>query len=857
MAESSRLSNGEGRMVCYLAGFARAKRLVAVGIALAASLLLAPVVATPALAQGGQSSQGDDLNPQPKTTESKGGVETVFVTSARKEEERAIDTPVPLAALGEVQLARYNTVSLTDLNSQLPGVKINPGGGGNAGGNMSIRGVGNLAGDYGAEQPVAFVMDGFSFTRGHIIDVGFFDLADVEVLKGPQTQYFGKNSPAGVIAVTSKSPGDTFEGFARVGYEIRSEDPVVEFGVSIPVSDKFKFRIAGRGEFMQGGYIRNEGQPVIPNPPGLASQGGPSAGPSYGKYPKQHQYVGRATFVFTPSDNFDATLKVFASYSHQDDIQPLSLYACGAGPNGPTYLNALFSFIPDPNESCAPSSTHRFIDYSLLPPTAVSKADAAFNGGNPDSYYQYTRNVLTTLNMNYKIGDVTLTSVTGYWDEKQNEYTYYDSSSYGVVQSLQGESGHSFSEEFRARSHFDFPVNFMVGAFYEKSFRSLDAPVQIFPLGPAPALAGVPPAYVGTYLTYHQHWDNWIESWSIFGTLTWKILSNLEVEGAVRYTEDKRHSIGEQLFNRLDFVFGPGVVFAPTGTVARPTTSFHNTSPSVTVSWHPMPDMLVYAAYKTGFQAAGISNPGTFGAQFNNSTPQSVVESQLTFNGSTVRGFEGGIKGHFFDMLTADFDVFDYRYKNLQVVAYDSTTVSFITENAANSSAKGVEASLVLQASEELQLRAAVVYSYLKFGTFEGAACWAGQTPAQGCVGGVQSLSGQTYGGPPLSLSGGFTYDRPITDRWSASLTGDVIWYQQGRPNNGEPGTAIPAYALLNISARLYEPGGPWEFAVICSNCANQFYVNQIGDKSLAAAGDLVGYLGKPRLVTLQATYRW
>jgi outer membrane receptor protein involved in Fe transport len=306
----------------------------------------------------------------------------------------------------------------------------------------------------------------------------------------------------------------------------------------------------------------------------------------------------------------------------------------------------------------------------------------------------------------------------------------------------------------------------------------------------------------------------------------------------------------------MDYVFGPGAVFAPTGTIVHPDTSFHNTSPSATLSWHPVEDMLVYAAYKTGFQSAGVSNPGTFGAFINNDTSQARVNSTLTFKGSTVKGFEGGVKGTFFDMLTADASIFDYKYSNLQVVAYDSSTVSFITQNAAGARAKGFEANMTLQATDALQFRTAIQYSHLQFGTFSTASCYPGQTLAQGCNG-TQDLSGHRYGGGPWTVSGGFTYDTPVSNDWNFALSGDAIWYQKGFTVNNQPGTSVPAYALINLSARVYQSDGPWDFSLSCTNCANQFYINNVGNKNLAKNGDLVGYLGRPRLITLSATYRW
>ncbi|MBI1179799.1 MAG: TonB-dependent receptor plug domain-containing protein [Alphaproteobacteria bacterium] len=811
---------------------------------------------------------------QPAASGNSGSMETIMV-SARKTEERAIDTPVALAAMSEAQIQRYNTTDLTQLSSQLPGVVINKSSGGGAGGNMTIRGIGNIATDYGAEQPVALVIDGFSFTRGHIIDVGFFDVESIQVLKGPQTLFFGKNSPAGVISVKSVSPGDYFEGYVRASYEFRSEDPTLEFGVSVPVNDKFKFRVAGRGEFMQGGYIKNTAADVNRNiSPFETDALYPSNPNQYKKYPHTKQFVGRFTGVFTPNDNFDATLKVFGADTRDNDAGNAGLYACADGVGGHPYLSTgFFGLVADPTQTC--TGKIQWKRNSALPPQAIIDANPTLDS-NDTHYFNHNRNLLTTLEMNWKIGDVTLTSVSGYWDYKQREFTQYDYTSYGVVNSKQGESGHSFTQELRLRTDYDTPVNFMIGGFYEKSYRTLTAPVQIFPLGPAPDSTYYPDYYNGSFLTYDQYWQNWIESWSIFAEMRWNITDTLELSGGVRYTEDDRHSTGTQLFNRLDDFFAqlgypPSAnPFAHTGTQYHLNRSFHNTSPQVTLSWKPTTDLMIYAAYKTGFQAAGISNPGTIG----NFGPEVNVNDTLTFDGSTVKGFEIGVKGSFLNgRLTGDADVYRYRYNSLQVAVFDPITTNFTVQNAAAAINKGIEANLYFQATDALQLRLAAQYNHLQFANFHDAQCYAGQNDPSAATyradlaplchlsdsgaGYVQDMSGETYGGPPLQVNAGFTYDTPISDQWNLVVSGDVIHFNKGRETLREPGTAIPARTLINASVRLRQDNGPWEVALICTNCGNDHYVYSIQDKPLGKTGDLDAYLGTPRLITLQTTYRW
>ena len=271
-------------------------------------------------------------------------VEEVIVT-ARKREERAIDTPVAVSVMNEDDLDLYNTRDLTQLTERIPGLEVIHSGGGGAGGNMTIRGIGKPPGtaDYGIDAPVSLVIDGMPFSRNHMILTGFFDSEAVEVLKGPQALYFGKNSPAGVIAIRSKTPdvGAPMEGFVRAQYEFIAEDPVVEAGFSMPLGDQLAIRLAGRRQDMQGGWVENVAEPLDASGlyPGTNYS---TRGASYDEYPAQKQSVVRFTAVWEPNERFDATLKMFRSYTKRNDAAATILWSCadgpGANPDAPGHL---------------------------------------------------------------------------------------------------------------------------------------------------------------------------------------------------------------------------------------------------------------------------------------------------------------------------------------------------------------------------------------------------------------------------------------------------------------------------------------------------------------------------------------
>jgi outer membrane receptor protein involved in Fe transport len=811
-------------------------------------------------------------------------IEEVTVT-ARKREERVMDAPVAVSVMTEEDLERYNTRDLTQLSQQIPGLIIANGQGGGAGGNITIRGIGKPPGtsDYGIDAPVSLVIDGMAFSRNHMIKTGFFDSEAVEVLKGPQALYFGKNSPAGVIAIRSKSPevGGEMELNVRAGYEFVTEDPTIEAGISLPIGEHLAVRFAARGQDMDGGYLKNTAQPL--DVTGLyPEQGGEpflTGGPSYKEFPAQSQSIWRLTTVWEPTDTFDATLKLFRSYTKRNDAGTIIQWMCadGEGAN-PAYLG----FFPDPYQTC-PDQKAKLRGNGALPPPAV--ADAAPFIDRDSRFHDKLDQYMHTLQMNWEVGDFTLTSVTGYWDYRHREYTNYDYVSSGVVVSKQGESGEAFTQEVRLASSFDGPLNFTVGAFYENAERELNAPVQILPsvlfAGEVPYVAGSNPAnandeqYDGTYINYHQIWNNDIDSWSAFVSVDWEISDKLELSGGVRYTEEDREAIGGNVFENSGFLgFGPADI------VYNPKDKSDNWSPEFTASYHINDDLMVYGSYKTGFQSAGISNPGTVPNL--SSLPVEVQNDTLIFDETTIEGFEVGLKGTFFEgRMRADLAAFWYESEDLQVGIFNSNTTTFTLQNAAVAHNWGFEGNMLFQVNDRLQVRLAGQYNHLEFDEWEDAGCHPVDgalsrderlarsapdchtvvDPETGADVTTQDLSGVRYGGPPFQANIGFTYDMPIMRDWRLSIDWDTIHHNKGKRTLNQPFTEVPSRTVTNIGATLRQDSGNWEMGVICSNCFNELYVYSIGNRPLAKIipgerGDMTAQVAPPRLVSVFLSYR-
>src|SRR3546814_19013076 len=95
--------------------------------------------------------------------------------------------------------------------------------------------------------------------------LGFFDLGSVEVMRGPQALFFGKNSPAGVISVTSAGPTRQFEFGGTLSYEFAGRELLGEAHVAGPISDRLRGRTAVRYR-SAGGVVHHHHGPN-PNPP--------------------------------------------------------------------------------------------------------------------------------------------------------------------------------------------------------------------------------------------------------------------------------------------------------------------------------------------------------------------------------------------------------------------------------------------------------------------------------------------------------------------------------------------------------------------------------------------------------------
>ncbi|HUD31026.1 MAG TPA: TonB-dependent receptor plug domain-containing protein, partial [Novosphingobium sp.] len=266
------------------------------------------MVAAPAMAQEAAAP------PQDETVQA-GGLNDIIVT-ARKRQETVQDVPVAVTAISAEQIANRDVTSVEKITAIAPQFSVGRASNG-SGAQLTLRGIGSSSTSIGIEQSVAVVVDGAYYGQGRVIQEGFFDLARVEVLKGPQALFFGKNATAGVISITTADPTATPEFMIKGGYEFKSQQYRAEGYASMPLTDTLGIRLAARYTKMDGGYYRNVADPVTYTEIDAASvlaggTGDPTSHtgtPAASKAPGEEEFLARATLKWEPTDRLTVSLK--------------------------------------------------------------------------------------------------------------------------------------------------------------------------------------------------------------------------------------------------------------------------------------------------------------------------------------------------------------------------------------------------------------------------------------------------------------------------------------------------------------------------------------------------------------------
>jgi iron complex outermembrane receptor protein len=663
------------------------------------------------------------------------------VVTAEKRAENLQVVPISMAVVQGAELAKFDTFDLRDLTSFVPNLYVMVSPGNDA---IFIRGFGSNATNFAFDPAVSEYVDGIYGGNTRQFRDPFFDIDHVEVLRGPQGALFGKNTAAGAINIVTAAPTSYFDAAATVDYNATRSGVDAWAYVSGPVTDTLRARLAVKFTDLDG-YITNEA--------------------TGDKDPREHDVTARLTLLYSPISILDVTTMVeFGSYT-----------TLGS--------NTVTTSLTTPE-----------------PVTLVRDADSPF--GSPERDYEASVNASTTANL--KLGDMTLTSITGFsgFDAERDENAGADNPT--IYAPDFDEKFSQLSEELRLLSPIGKKFEYVVGAYFDFSDYKLDN-IERYDL-----LGGLLNGEISGL--FKQRAD----TYSVFGQGTYHITDALRLIGSLRYTRTDKAASFDQFLN-----FGAPLA-APTFLTGR--LGEDDLDPSATIQYDVTRDIMLYATYGHGSIAGGFVSNST-----------GVLANTFMFQPERSTNYEGGVKSSFADhRVVLDLSIYDTKFDNLQVSVYDPSLASFVTGNAASATSKGVEASLQWLPVRRFDLTASGAYTDAKYNNFPGATCLATETVAQCNPASPASIEANNIAGTPLPWTSKWTasvqahYTAPLGDALRLDATANLHY----RSAFFTSASLSPIWgtqsgvAKIDLRLQVGDDHGKWDLALVGRNLTNQITVD-------------------------------
>ena len=802
------------------------------------------------------AQDGDDA----ATDGSDDAIPVIFVT-ARKQVETLQEVPVTITSVGGELLDKYNVDQVADVVNRIPTLNVQVGGSG-SGGQLSLRGVGSSNISAAFDSAVAFDFDGVVVSSMRLVQAGFFDTQQIDVLKGPQSLFFGKSASAGVFSIKSADPTPNWEVGGKASYEFEEKGYTVQGYVSGPITDTLGIRVAAQYNDIEDYVELQDGTP---------SAHGDSRGTK--------NFVGRVTLDWEPHDRFNANLKLQYVRNENDGAIQHSDIFCG--PNG--VADAVFLFqgsvaFPAGNDCNAfdgkyflPDSTPALAGSPPTPSKAAGRNGVAFGE---------TEVIFGRLRWDLDVSDyLTLTSVSGFLDMDAVDYDSYSYVGVGPAFSplalalglpggsdaffaanfpslaatngagIPGGVGNSdprntlqqYTQELRLASDFDGSVNFMLGGFYEWRKFVFDTAQQAVNFSLI-----IPDPITGFTYDWDKVHTTKTEAYSLFGSVTVDLSEQLELSGGVRWTdESKTQTIAIPFMHAIPASVG----FAPSGFFSGPIDfSDSNWSPEVTLKYQASDDVNIFASFKTGFKSGGIDNsalPSSSLLDFGSPDPavREAAAAGLIYQSETAIGGEIGIKSQFNNRtFTLNATAYYYVFDDLQVQNFDAVAIQFITQNAGELTSKGVDIGWNwITPAEGLTLSGNLAWLDAQFtDTF--------------LVGGTVDLDGRDAArAPTWSGNVAFDWTIPAGESMDIGINGNAAYSGSYHTNNGLTPFIQDSYVTFDGSISIGDTDGKWKLALVGVNLTDEIWVNTAGGRPFLSPGGAAGFglpLGDDLVVT-------
>ncbi|MFN3211723.1 MAG: TonB-dependent receptor [Henriciella sp.] len=749
----------------------------------------------------------------------------VVTVHGQRKEQTILEVPISASVFTDDLIDTANVQEADDYLLQTPNVTFSKSGRNGAREIViAIRGVSDVRGGEKVNSISAFATYfdelGLAQLSSGQANPPTYDVESIEVLRGPQGVFFGRNSEGGAINIRTKKPEQDFYG--RIDAGMGSFNTFELAGV---VNGGITDTLSGR----------------------LTVQATTTDGPLENRHPTGgdtgNDYLAmRGQLRWQPSDATTVDLSINRITDNQDYTPKLA-----------TCINPTFGFNPfDPNVvgqiGCYDfrgEFSDRVNSGDITLPDGVSLSSISDNDDfifqNTAEFTDNTASILTA-RVEHDFGDVTLVSVTGYSDSETDQLVDLDKSGLDSVDRAGAFETEAFSQEFRLGPSNPGRLDWTVGGFFYDESAQAENKIIIKDL-------------IGPWLRTDYANENMIlqerDGWAIFGNIEYDLTSELSVIAGLRYSEDNddnewsnvfaacpRIPLGDarapgcelrpdQVLNVPVQVAGDGTVFTSGGRSSQTLgtageNSSEDISPRLALNWQPNNDVSAYASIAKGYKPAGAR-----------ANPDSGFSNVSVFDKETLWNYEIGGNVYLADRtVLVQGAVFYMDWQDLQVETRQSfcrvgtelipideftgtdCTITPVdnTFNADKATSKGAEFSVTARPTDQLTISAAAGYVDAKFEEF-----------IANLRGTDQDLSGERLGqAPKWTASANAQYDFPfwggeafVRGEWSYRSKGAVGIVQAA--GNTFP-QEVPSFDVVN-----FRVGQEWDGIRVIASVENLF----------------------------------
>jgi iron complex outermembrane receptor protein len=800
-------------------------------------------------------------------------LEEVIVT-AEKRATTLQGTAISVTALSGLELDQALINKPLDLQFNVPNMLMSKGNFTTA--QISLRGIGNLAVGSAADGGTGSHFNGVYLNNGRIFEIEYYDAERVEVLRGPQGTLYGRNTTAGVINFITRKPEEEFGGNVQLelgNYDHRKLKGAINLPITDNLAQRFAMFYTERNGFVDNRFTGND-------------------------IDGRDMYSLRSATRWQ-SDSVDATLTV--NYFKEDsDRMRGSNQRCLRDPEG--ILGCLPTGLADQSTHGGATATAFLINTFVAPvvgePFPVDDFVNSPKSNNPreqwldfDPVYE-VEDTMVSLDIAWDIGDLTLSSLTGYHLSDLDARSDYDFTVASEVWPIDvtvdlGQDGsitvdrlyntdrsstspEQWSQEFRLASDYKGSVNFLVGAFYLTYESETHYQIRSSSIEAVGETLGLDPS-IRIYDNDARKYE--LETYAAFTEVYWQLTDDIMITAGARYSYEEKKANQRTIY--LAFLDD---ALAPDGGYSDFEGDWDEPTGKLNVSWDATDDVMAYATISRSYKSGGFNPISSVSSVID--PEQGGDPSLANFEPEYINAIEFGVKSRLFDdSLQANITYFYYDYEGLQIGKIVNQTA--LNENQ-DATIQGFEGEFIWLPDDHWRFTANLAWLDTEIdggesvdpadinllGTTENIAT----TPfnnvysGPGCPNGGPTCDGlptdldgnEIPNAPEFSVNLGVAYSMMVAQ--DMSLTGALTYYWQDEFytrvfNTGND--TVDSWDVWNATLILINEDQGWQAGLWVRNIADEDYVTGqfLGDQNVGLATNQ--FLLEPRTLGMSLGYRF